>query len=982
MRLISNTLFKAVRNALYAGAAVAAGLGASPVLAQSESEETTEKLETVVVTGSRIRRADAETAQPVFVIDRAQIEHQGLQSVADILLSMSVAGSPPISRSQVLASGESVGGSYVDLRDLGPQRTLVLVNGKRLGITNGGLQDLNTIPTSVVERIEVLKDGASSIYGSDAIAGVINVITRTRFDGAEANFYVGQYDQDDGQKQSYDFTLGAHGERGALTMSAQYAKEDPVWARNRYFSSQPFGEGHPGLGWSGTTAYGAITNRPGGGSWSAIPGTDTTDIANYRRLTRDLYANSNQQMMLNTGLERKSIYIDGTYRITDEITFRSDALYNKRDASQQVAGYPLSSGTANQGKSLGPMSIDSWYNPLGNWHNEKAPQSANFSRRGWEQPRVTDSGLSTYRFTGGFDGAFDVFGRSWFWDVGTMLNRNEVLKTNTGNFNLINTARAIGPSFRNSQGQIQCGTPDNPIPLGYGIGQCTPWNVFSPYGDGGVGSLSDPNVQRYVYQMTKHTGQTKTVDYAANLNGSPFSLPAGNLGVAVGLEYRRESGSYLPDALSQIGATTDLGAGPTGGSYRVKEAYLEVDVPILKDMPFARDLAIDAAVRRSDYDSFGNTTNSKLGLKWKPIDDLLVRGTYAEGFRAPTISDLYGGTSQTFSFYADPCDTKFGVARGTPACGGRVAGVPGVPGYDQPPGQGGYRQIGQAGVTCQTANCQTGYAFSSGSNPFLQPEFAKTRTAGFVYSPSFVEGFDVSLDWYKVRIDNQVSSDSPGLILEDCYLREQAARCRNFVRDPATGTITGMQFGNTNLGWVETAGYDLGIRYRLPEFSFGRFMLTWESTYIDYFNVNTNPNDPTSLVSPNTGWGSSFRMKSNLGVDWSLGNFGATWGVRYFSGTKEACAFDQEGGPECSTPNYQAPHLGHEPYPVNKHGANTFHDVQVRYKLPWKATVSVGANNLFDHYGQMMYANPNSQYAYYGGFDIGRFAYVRYQQRF
>ena len=187
-------------------AGIAAALVPAFAGAQEQSQATT--LDRIEVTGSRIRQVDIETAQPVLMISRADIENQGFSSVADILQNISAVGSPAFSRASPLTSNQEAGGSYIDLRNLGAQRTLVLINGKRLGISTNGYQDVSTIPSAVVERIEVLKDGASSIYGSDAMAGVINIITRKNFDGAEVNAYYGQYGEGDGTKKNYDFVTG------------------------------------------------------------------------------------------------------------------------------------------------------------------------------------------------------------------------------------------------------------------------------------------------------------------------------------------------------------------------------------------------------------------------------------------------------------------------------------------------------------------------------------------------------------------------------------------------------------------------------------------------------------------------------------------------------------------------------------------------------------------------------------------------------
>ncbi|WP_445146297.1 TonB-dependent receptor plug domain-containing protein [Dyella sp. Tek66A03] len=920
--------------------------------------EHAKKLEMVTVTGSRIPRVDVETAQPVVIINRAQIENQGFTSVADILQNLTEVGTPPISRAQALSSGENVGGSYVDLRNLGAERTLVLVNGKRLGANTTGLQDLSQIPVSSIERIEVLKDGASSIYGSDAIAGVVNVITRSNFTGAEANAYVGEYEQGDGKKQSYDFTLGTANERGSIMLSAQYQKENPVWAKDRDFSAYPSGPNHPGPsdGWSAVSQNGYFSGPCGPGGKTAnctlTHGTDPRNIANYHPITAAEYANSNQQMMLQTGLEKTSLFVAGKYNLSDSIAFKTDFLYNKRSTLQQIAGYPYQSASFGT-----PLSGQSYFNPLG--------KTVNFARRGWEMPRTTDSQLETYRWTAGFEGYFDLGGRTFNWDVGAMTNRNNMLKIGHGDFNLINAEAALGPSFPGSDGKVHCGSN------GKAITGCVPWNPLLPYGQAGAGSLADPDLQNFLFPEYHDTGKTTTVDYTANLAGTLFSLPAGDLGVAVGVEHREEEGRFVPDAFNQAGLSSGLPAKTTSGKYRVNEAYLELEAPLLKDMTMARELTVNVAARYSDYNNFGNTTNGKFGIKWKPIDDLLVRGSWSQGFRAPSISNLYGGIGSSFSYYTDPCDSQNGAAAKNPPVASRcVSGFGG-----QPPVAAGFQQLGQGGLPCKTYPCQTGYQFTTGSNPYLTPETATTRTLGLIYNPHFVEGFDVSLDWYKIDIKNVIDQDSVKDILDDCYGAGIASRCDRFQRNPATGVITNMFYGWTNKGWQKTEGYDFGVNYRLSTASLGKFAARWNTTYVDYLDIKADDN-PKTIVQPLTGMGPNFRIRSNLTLDWTYGIFGATWTMRYYSGMAERCSYKTE----CNDPNHIDAFNG--AYPLRRVGSTTFNDVQFRWTMPWKGIIAVGANNVFDKVGPIMYSKPTSSFGYYGGFDIGRAYYVKYSQRF
>ena len=290
-------------------AGIAMALVPSLASAQDSAAAGATTLDRLEVTGSRIRGADMETQQPILTMTREALEKQGFTSVADVLQNLTAAGSPAISRSDALASGENVGGYYIDLRNLGANRTLVLMNGKRLGATTGGYQDLSQIPMSAIERIEILKDGASAIYGSDAIAGVVNVITRKRFDGAEAQVYVGQYGEGDGDTTQYSFTLGAEGERGGVTLSAEYSKQEPVFAGDRWYSrSGSAGPDYPGAGFSPVSQNGSFCEPCSPSSaakwWTLTPGKDPTQRSSYELHTTKFNANSNQQMMVATGVER------------------------------------------------------------------------------------------------------------------------------------------------------------------------------------------------------------------------------------------------------------------------------------------------------------------------------------------------------------------------------------------------------------------------------------------------------------------------------------------------------------------------------------------------------------------------------------------------------------------------------------------------------------------------------------------------------
>ena len=931
-------------------------LALAPAFASAQEAKGTTDLDRISVTGSRIRGASVETQQPILTMTRESLEKQGFSSVADVLNNLTSAGSPAISRSESLASGENVGGYYVDIRNLGAERTLVLMNGKRLGASTSGLQDLSQIPMSAVERIEILKDGASSIYGSDAIAGVVNVITRKNFDGGEANVYVGQYGKGDGDSETYSMTLGARGERGSLTLSAEYSKQDPVWAKDRWYSRDgSLGPNSTSADWSPISQNGSWCNpklydcSKSSAVWQTLnPGGNPKNPNDYHAITEDEFANSNEQMTLLTGVKRKSVYINGTYDFTDSISLNTDVLYNERQTFQQIAGYPYQSAS----KSINtPLSADSAFNPVG--------QDVSFRRRLWEVPRTTDSQLKTLRFAPTLTGFFELGGKTFDWDVGALWNRNESIKSNRGDMSLIGARQALGPSFIDAGGVARCGTAANPI-----LGDCRPWNPLLPYGVEGQGSLANQELQDFLFPTFTTRGVTKTTSFTANLSGAIVTLPAGDLGFALGVEHRKEEGSYVPDAFAQSGQSTGLGQKPTRGQYDLNEVYLELNVPLLADMAFAKELTLNVASRYSDYSNFGGTTNSKFGLTWRPLDELLVRGTYAEGFRAPTISDLYGGLSSSFESYIDPCGVKApGSVAGNAACSG--AGVP-----------ANYVQLGQAGKECSTLPCQSGDQFISGANPNLKPETSKSTTFGLVWSPRWVQGLDVSLDWYKYEISDMIIADSVDRILRDCYVLGNASRCSSVTR-AADGHVSAITYGTANLGKMETQGYDLGIKYRLPELAIGQFSIDWQTSYTAKYDEQRQNSAGDNIMVGRVSEPGLFRVRSSLGVNWQYGDFGVNYTARYYSGMKESCISLADGW--CDAPNHMA---NGETDPLRHTGSNTFHDLQVSWKAPWDATIALGANNVFDHKGALQYSAPNSAFAYYGGFDVGRFLYMKYTQRF
>lgn len=960
--------------------------------AQEQSAPSTTTLDRIAITGSRIRSVDVETAQPVFTVTQQDIQKSGLVSVGDILQNLSIAGTQTYSKAAVLSSAPEQGGQYVNLYNLNENRTLLLVNGKRWTSSLAGLSDMSTIPSSLIERIEVLKDGASAIYGSDAVAGVVNIILRKNYDGAEASAYFGQNGRGDGSKAQYSFTAGTTTDRASLVFGVNYTNEDPVWAKARPLTRYSSGPNHIEDSLSATGPWGRFNDpravgTPGAGNYrdtdgkvvGAADGTwrpnqwvlnhtgsfdgkgtgaDSRSLSNYHiGAGVDDYYNSVDQMMLQQSSKNKSVFTTGSYNLTDSLTFKSTAMYSERDSNRQIAGYPLQA--ASQPQFPVAISGSSYYNPMGQDINR-------WFRRTVELPRTTENNVKTLHFDAALEGVFDVGSHGWNWDVGFNYNKYDVTQVLRGNINLLALQKALGPSFLNAQGQVQCGTAASPLPLGTSnaLGQCTPFNIL------GGPSASTPNALQYINALGQATQQSLSKQWTANLTGGLFDLPAGELGFAAGVEHRQVSGYDYPDQLSSAGYTTDLAAQATEGRYQTNEAYLELLIPVLKDLPGVKELSFDVAARYSNYSRFGDTTNSKFSFTWKPIDDLLVRGTYGTGFRAPTLSDTFGGGSQTFDNFTDPCDATFG-SLGNAGVAARCA--------TQVPAD--FRQTDSAGKPVARRDVQGNAPFNSGvGNAELQPEYSITRTVGMVYSPHWVQGLDFSLDWYRISISNIITPLSANDVLNNCYLNNLENYCANFARDSVTGQVTTLSRGNVNLGRLETEGYNFGVRYRMPETAYGKFAVKLDTNYLATYKSQTQADADWANYA---GYWNFPRVRATSGLDWSLGSLSANWDLRYYGGFRDYC-LDASAGIACNDPSYRTPNPGWGGGTgSNKKGSISYQDVSVTWQAPWDGSVTVGARNIWNKQPPITYSITNSSTAAIDPMlDYDRFLFVQYNQRF
>jgi iron complex outermembrane receptor protein len=921
--------------------ALATALLAAPALAQPSTTTPDEPLqesataaartdETIVITGSRIRRDPLDQAQPITFLDETDIARTGLTSAADVLQRLPSSGGALNSRFNNSGNfgnppdggGVGAGAAEVDLRYLGSKRVLVLVDGIRY--VNGasasgvpGATDLNSIPESMIERIEVLQDGASAIYGSDAIAGVVNIISRKEQKGFRASAQLGVMSEGDGFTRNLQLSWGTGklDSGTSLVVGGNYVKQDGISSAGRDISLFPT---------PGTTACDNSCSSGTPNGRFILLGQDLTlkapvigrnpTLADFRPFAgapdRFNFAPYN---FIQTPLERYGLFANLRQELGDFAAFSLKGVWNRRNSKNQAAPLPLFVGPdAGNGNLLDTISIHST-NPFNPFGVTLGPSNYAFiGRRVVEGgPRRYNQKVETWYVTATVDGRFQVGDRDWYWDVNAAYGRNKAEQTVFGNVNAANLARALGPV-------AACTAP------------CVPFNIF-----GGQGSITQAMYDYVAFEQNDTSLQTQW-DYTANLSGELFDLPGGAAAFAIGVEHRNQDGRFDPDEIVALGFGSDIPALPTIGGYTVNEAYAELRLPLLRDTAFFNRLELTGAARYSRYSESGSTTTFKAGVNWKPVEDLLFRGSWSEGFRAPTIGELFGTPSRFDQEIVDPCSAVGGVIPAAVRTNCIASGVP---------ANGSYVQ----------ANPQL--PVITGGNRLLDPETSETWGFGAVWSPSFVPRLSLEANYFDIKLDNAIQAIDAEVLLGRRAETGDALSCAAITRtgSGAVGQIRGLL---QNIASIETDGLDVTLNYRTGETGIGRFGLYWSNTFLFHYRVavpstagvTVIDRDGTEQGSPDQAFP---KFKSTAVLDWSMKDgFGASLTGRYIKGVDEA------NGNHLNTRLYTDLQLRWEPESWNGFGfalgANNLFNVDP------PACISCGLNNMdpttYDAPGTFFYA--------------------------
>jgi iron complex outermembrane recepter protein len=831
--------------AAFAAAIVPAGVAS----AQEQAEE-----EEIVVTGSRVARRDLVANSPITTVGEQELELSGALSVEGLLneLPQVVAGLSATSNNPGLN-----GQATVDLRGLGSARTLVLVDGRRLSPSDkSGTVDLNVLPSALIERVEVVTGGASAVYGSDAVAGVVNFITNNDFEGVEIGALGGISGEQDATEYSIDITAGgAFGDgRGHATVFASYFNREELLATERAFSrNATFNSSRTE---EGTLENALLNPFPSGGRLNIDAAGNDIDpaAAGY---------NFSPPNFLVLPADRVTFGAMTTYDFTPDIEGYGQLMYTDSRTAVQLAPAPLAATnrvTVSAANALAQLPGATAQAEILGRPDPNAPITI--------QRRFTEVGNRFQSFDKDFYqatfGARGSLGDNWDWDAYYSFARSDMYDSLTNDLSSSRLQNAL-----------------NNCPPGSGAG-CTPIDIF------GINSITPAQADwlRLTDVVDHHEYQQEVI--SASITGDVAELPAGPIGVALGVEFREDALNFEPAPASRSDLVGFNFVQPAGGEVDVAEIYGEAIIPLVSNAPFAQYIGLEIGGRVSDYSSVGQTETYKIGGEWQLTDDFRLRGMFNAATRAPSVFELFRAGDQNFPAYGDPCnaiDTNADDIPDTAALDGAAAainsagwnfcadwlGLPRVTGPQQTAADAVLSAFGQSDQQVEV------FLFG---NPNLDPEESETVTLGAVWQHETPFGnFAVTLDYYTIEIADYITSVSANQLLDRCVatLNLASAACVATPRLPS-GQLGGLQAPTENSGGIETSGMDLSVGYDLDSFMGGSLNVQALVSYLDEYSFAGGAINGGDYVGVHTGLGGAYpEWKSTLRTTYTYNDWQFSW---------------------------------------------------------------------------------------------------------
>ena len=792
----------------------------------------------IVVTGTRLTRPEAENPDPLLSVSGDRLRAMGQTSVTDALLrvpalaasqgsTLSAAGNPN------LGFGEA-GVNLLDLRNLGRDRTLVLVDGKRhvAGIADSAAVDINSIPQDLIERVDVMTGGASAIYGADGVSGVVNFVLKRDFQGLRLRLENGITARGDGHHALASLTAGRNfaGGRGNVAIAYEYARQDRIASSARDYLGDPA---------KFRQIVGAPVDLLQNGDDPRVPDRRPTNDLRWADSSLDGavdldldftpdFTGSGQPYDLGTYLPQSGGATRGGSS-TPIAGYYGDILNRtERHAVNLLANYEFSPAArlSFAGKYVRNTAFG-YGQPGFDFYTYLAPDNAYLIERFGEEAAANGAYLTrdhfdigrrgrgstreTFRAVLGLDGALgDHLNYALSYVFGATRSRIVTTNARLGDRYYAALDAVVDPGT----GKVTCRInlpgqsvidPDNwdDLPATFRPGECRPLNLLGE----GVASQAALDFIRYDTQSTARLDQHVVSGQVTGDLGAFLALPGGPIRFALGAEYRKETSAFRADPQLEAGMVLNSAAvPPTGGGFDVKEAFAEVSLPLLKDRPWAELLSLGAAVRLSDYSSVGTTLAWKFDGLYAPSPDVRFRGTVSRAVRAPNIGELYSPVSATYLSVDDPCDS-FNLDNGTSYRRANCATLLARAGLSP-------AQIATFSPSSDPQS-STGVLGVASGNPDLREESARTWTAGLVLTPRAVPGLSFTLDWYDIRIDGAINTPSAQNLTELCVDSPSIANvyCANVSRSAGTGFVDGFHVQPQNVSRFETAGFDATLRY-------------------------------------------------------------------------------------------------------------------------------------------------------------------------
>ncbi|QQV77461.1 TonB-dependent receptor [Sphingomonas aliaeris] len=928
------------------GAGVAgSAISVVPAMAQQQPEAVAVGQEEpagtdIVVTGSRIARPEADSAVPITVIDDTQLSLEGQQNISDVLNELPQVGIGQ-TRTNTNFSTSGTGTATVNLRALGSSRTLTLVNGRRFigGFAGDSAVDLNNIPTDFLERVELVTGGSSAVYGSDAVAGVVNFILRDKFKGISVRGQSTLTGKGDAQRYFASVTAGETlGDgRGNILVNYSYDRDEGLFSRQRAISAQDCSGVVCGLGsFSSFAPQGQFRLlSPTGGAIAAVNLPTANQFFSFNpdnslaRLdgfnTGAFGFNRNGVRYISVPVQRHLVSGIANYEITNGIKAFVEATYSNVKSQASLEASPIANADLG---SLG-YNIDNPFIPaavaaqIAGLNSDANPANdvgfIGFRRRQNEVfSRSNRASRETVRVATGFKGEIaDRFN----WEASYVYGRLRDFNTTQD----VDAAR-----YRNALDAIRVG-PGNVVgtdivcrDVAARAAGCVPINLFGL-------NTADPLASAYVQsQVAKSEDIVNTQQvWSANIAGPLFALWAGDVGASIGVEYRKEKTVDDLDFLTNTGGNSGNQIPDLVGQFNVKEVFGELNVPLLKDKSFVKYLGLIGAARYSDYSTIGNVFSWNAGAEFEPISGLRFRGVYAVANRAPNIGELFSQPSETFAAVSDPCD-GITAATATPEAVACRANVPAIGNFftANPTGTFQYSLADIQGIN--------GFV---GGNTALKEETAKTYTLGVTVSPQLVRGLIFTADYYNIKIEDAIGSLGRSFSIQQCLLTGAPVFCSQVTRDSSTGFVTTVNGQLINVVTLETSGIDFGIRYQRQLNLLGNDRFSFNGNYtwlLDY----KQQSDPTSAKIDSAGtYGNGFSThRFNVRGTYSIDEFSFSWQTTFTSGGNYI--YNDGTGPSVSnTPAVEA---------LNAQPDYWLHDAQARFDLKSGYSFFFGIDNLFD----------------------------------